>query len=168
VEVIMKSFHEASEKIEWHRPDPQKAEYLFKHGAEILGRLTWDRAGGHAESAAGTWTFEKHGFMNPHIVVRDKAGAKLARFDATMGGGGVLEAPDGRHIKWVAHPWQADWHWVSVAEKELVSFRFLGFAVDGSPEGTIVVHEHAKSSPHLPLAVLLGCYVIHLVAESPA
>ncbi len=162
----MKSIQEAHGSIEWLRPDTEKKEFVLKRGNETVGTLTWGEHSAHAETADGTWTFHKHGFLQPHILVKDKHDHKVARFDATAGGGGVLEAIDGRHIRWAAHPWQADWHWIATGGNELISYKFSGFAVDGSPEGSITIHEAAMNSPHMPLVLLLGCYVIHLVAET--
>jgi len=163
----MKPLQDVSRKIVWTKPDPEKNEYVLRDGDDIVAKLDWQEASARGEWAGGTVVMKKVGFLNPHVIVRDaKSGESLGRFEPTMGGGGIVQLADGRSYKWVSHAWQADWHWVSTAGDTLMTFRYSGFAVDGSPEGSIEIAGTTPRGGNLPAALLLGCYIIHLVAES--
>ena len=163
----MKSLENASRTIVWTKPDPEKNEYVLRDGDEIVAKLAWQEASAQGEWSDGKVVMKKVGFLNPHVIVRDaKNGENLGRFEPTMGGGGIVQLADGRSYKWVSHAWQADWHWVSTAGVTLLTFKFSGFAVDGSPEGSIEIAETTPRGGNLPASLLLGCYLIHLVAES--
>ncbi|MBI2214696.1 MAG: hypothetical protein HYU52_13710 [Acidobacteria bacterium] len=163
----MKPLATSSKKIVWTKPSSDKNEYVFRDGDDVVARLEWND-----DSATGEWhdggvVMRKVGFLNPHIIVKKaKSGESLGRFEPTMGGGGIVQLSDGRSYTWVSHAWQADWHWVTTAGQMLIRFLYTGFAVDGSPEGAIEIAEETPRGANLPAALLLGCYIIHLVAES--
>lgn len=161
----MKSINESGEKLTWKRPSD--TEYILEEGDDGLAAIALEETGGVAETADGKWSFHKHGFLNPHVLVRDtKTGKQMGRFEAAMSGGGLLELADGRHFKLAANTWKAEWQWLATAGDELVTFDYSGYAVDGSPEGGIEIHEKGHDTAHLPLLIVLGCYLIHLIAES--
>lgn len=163
----MKPLESVATKIVWTKPDPEKDEYVLRDGGEVVAKLDWTSDSAKGEWAGGSVVMKKAGFLNPHVVVRDaKSGENLGRFEPTMGGGGIVQLADGRSYKWVSHAWQADWHWITTAGDTLLTFKYSGFAVDGSPEGSIEIAESSPRGPNLPAALLLGCYLIHLVAES--
>lgn len=163
----MKPLESVSAKIVWTKPDPTKDEYVLRDGGDIVAKLDWTSDSARGEWAGGSVVMKKVGFLNPHVVVRNaKSSELLGRFEPTMGGGGIVQLADGRSYKWVPHAWQADWHWVSTAGETLLTFKYSGFAVDGSPEGNIEIAEVTPRGANLPAALLLGCYIIHLVAET--
>lgn len=165
--VEMKPMSTSSRKIVWTKPDPQKNQYVFRDGEDVVAKLEWKEDSAHGEWHDGGVVMKKVGFLNPHIIVRhQKSGEILGRFEPTMGGGGIVQLTDGRSYKWISHAWQADWHWMTTAGHTLLRFVYTGFAVDGSPEGSIEIPESTPHGANLPAALLLGCYIIHLVAES--
>lgn len=161
----MNSIKETKGKINWTKPGD--TEHLLETKDGPLGTITFSDDDGRAETADGKWSFHKHGFLNPHVLVRNiETGKQLGRFEAAMSGGGMLDLVEGRHYKFSANTWKAEWRWLATAGDELVTFDFSGYAVDGSPEGTVEIHEKGYESPCLPMLVVLGCYLIHLIAES--
>lgn len=161
----MNSIKEATGRINWTKPG--ETEHLLEADDATLAKITFSDNDGRAETEDGVWSFHKHGFLNPHVLVKDvKTGKQLGRFEAAMSGGGMLDLNDGRHFKFAANTWKAEWRWLATAGDELVTFDFSGYAVDGSPEGTVEIHEKGHESPCLPMLVVLGCYLIHLIAES--
>jgi hypothetical protein len=163
----MKPLATSSKKIVWTKPDPAKNQYVFRDGDDVVAKLEWKEDSAHGEWHDGSVVMKKAGFLNPHIVVKkSKGGEILGRFEPTMGGGGIVQLTDGRSYTWISHAWQADWHWVTTAGEMLLRFSYTGFAVDGSPEGMIEIAEQTPRGANLPAALLLGCYIIHLVAES--
>jgi hypothetical protein len=161
----MNSMKDVTSRITWTRPTQH--EYLLDHEGEHVARITLGENDGHAETADGKWSFHRHGFLNPHVLVRDvKTGKQLGRFEATMSGGGLLDLADGRHFRLSANTWKAEWRWLATAGDELVIIDFSGYAVDGSPEGYVEIQEKGRESAHLPMLVTFGCYLIHLIAES--
>lgn len=162
----MKPLEQVTKTIVWTKPDPGKNEYVLRDGADIVAKLDWDESSARGEWAGGKVVMKKVGFLNPHVIVRDAgSGENLGRFEPTMGGGGIVQVADGRSYKWVSHAWQADWHWITTAGETLLTFKYSGFAVDGSPEGSIEIADSSPRGKNLPAALLLGCYLIHLVAE---
>lgn len=161
----MNSIKDATGKLNWTKPN--ESEHLVETSDGPLASIVYGENDGRGETADGKWSFHKHGFLNPHVVVRDlKTSKHVGRFEAAMSGGGLLELTDGRHYKLAANTWKAEWRWLSTAGDELVTFDFIGYAVDGSPEGRIEIHEKGQKVAHLPMLVVLGCYLIHLIAES--
>lgn len=161
----MNSIKDVTGTISWTKPGEN--EHRLENKAGLLGTITWTDNDGKGETADGKWTFHKHGFLNPHVVVRDvKTGKQVGRFEAAMSGGGVLELTEGRHFKLAANTWKAEWRWLATAGDELVTYDFIGYAVDGSPEGRVEIHEKAHDFPSLSMLLVLGCYLIHLIAES--
>ncbi len=161
----MNSIKDISAKITWKMPEPTK--YVLEEGDTELASITFDDNGGRAETTDGSWSFHKHGFLNPHVLVRDlKSSKQIGRFDAEMNGGGTLELTDGRHFRLAANTWKAEWRWLATAGDELVTLDYSGYAVDGSPEGAIEVEDKGRESAHVVLLVVLGCYLVHLIAES--
>ena len=163
----MKPLATSARKIVWTKPHSEKNEYHFRDGDEMVAKLEWKEDSAKGEWDGGGVVMKKVGFLNPHVIVKQAgSGESLGRFEPTMSGGGVLQLTDGRSYKWVSHAWQADWYWQTTAGDILIRFVYSGFAVDGSPEGLIEIAEQTPRGANLPAALLLGCYIIHLVAES--
>jgi hypothetical protein len=161
----MKSMKDAAGRLTWKRSTDNRSE--LHDGDALVGTITLGDNEGTGETADGKWSFHKHGFLNPHVLVRDaKTRKQVGRFEATMTGGGVLILIDGRNFRVAGNTWKAEWRWLATTEDELVTFKYSGFAVDGSPEGTVEIHDKGQETAHLPMLVVLGCYLIHLIAES--
>jgi len=161
----MDSIKDSKGRIKWTKPG--ETEHLLESDGTEVARINFGENDGRAETADGKWSFHKHGFLNPHVLVKDLAtGKQLGRFEAAMNGGGMLDLADGRHFRFAANTWKAEWRWLATAGDELVTFDFVGYAVDGSPEGNIDIDEKGYEFAQLPMLVVLGCYLIHLIAES--
>ena len=163
----MKPLPTSSKKIVWTKPASGRNEYVFRDGDDVVARLEWKEDSAKGEWHDGGVVMKKVGFLNPHIIVRKtESGENLGRFEPTMAGGGIVQLTDGRSYTWVSHAWQSEWRWLTTAGEKLLTFKYTGFAVDGSPEGVIEIHEQTPRGKNLPAALMLGCYIIHLVAES--
>lgn len=167
----MKSVRDAGSELNWIHPDVTRRHYELRAGDETIASLTWDAPDGSiatAKSGESSWTFRRLGFLNPHVVALEPgSGKQVFRFDATMSGGGLAQADDGHHFRWYANLWRAEWGWMDTAEKDLVKFR-RSFDVDEKQEGKIEVLDLARDNPRLDLLIVLGWYLIIMVADLSA
>ena len=69
--------------LRWLRTGETPMEFELRSGTSLVARLRWNGPTGSlatAESAVGTWTLKRGGFLNPHVTVRGGAGpTPLAR-----------------------------------------------------------------------------------------
>ena len=165
----MKSIRDAGATLEWTHPEVQKRAYLLNAGTETVANLAWQKQEGSlalAETADGSWTFKRVGYLNPHVLIRDaQTGGRAGRFDASATGSGMLELPDGRHFKWSSNLWRAEWGWRTTSGEEIMRFH-RSFDVIEKREGNVQIKHPDLAGAHLPLLTILGFYLIILVAET--
>ncbi len=74
--------------LRWLRTGETPMDFELRSGPSRIARLRWSGPGGSlatAESAAGTWTLKRGGFLNPHVTVRGAAGPEpLARLSVHL------------------------------------------------------------------------------------
>jgi hypothetical protein len=74
--------------LRWLRTQESPAEFTLSAGEAPVARLRWLQAGGSlatAETAEGSWTLKRGGFLNPHITLRKPGGGEnLARLTAHL------------------------------------------------------------------------------------
>jgi DNA-binding Xre family transcriptional regulator len=71
---MMKAFGELSHlELNLKQPSARKKEYELRAGSELVGTLRWPKALFSlcvAETAAGSWTFDRKGFFNSRVTAR--------------------------------------------------------------------------------------------------
>ncbi len=168
--MTMKAIEKPGEELNWIHPEVGKQEYELRSGGELVADLKWQPAPQETiaigKAAAGMWTFKQLGFLNPHVIVQDASSKKqIARFDATWSGGGLVELFDGRHFRWSSNLWRAEWGWIDSSGDEIVKFK-RSFEVIEKNEGYVQIDQGGADSPHTPVLVLLGWYLIILLART--
>lgn len=101
----MRSLGDGNDRsAEWVQPRAFEQFYELTSGGERLASLTFRSSFGTmatAETATGSWTFKRVGFLNPRVTVR-QAGTEidLAVYHPRFWGGGALAFADGRSYAW--------------------------------------------------------------------
>ena len=167
----------AGQTLEWLQPKTLEHYFELQAGPAQLAALTFHSAWGTlatAETADGTWTFKRVGFLNPRVTVR-VAGSpdNLAVYQPKFWGDGTLTFADGTVFRWQpTNFWATEWalsgagdapvvRFKSGAEKQRLSDIFKTQAV--------VELEHDESiRPLVPLLVALGMYLIILHQQDAA
>jgi hypothetical protein len=166
----MQQFTETVTRLSWIHPHEERREYLLRSNGDELGRLLWDKEQGSlatAQTAGASWTFKRIGFFQPHISARGAGSeGEFARFELGAGGGGVVHLADGHIFRWNSNLWRSEWAWVNAAGVHGIRFR-RDFSMD-KREGTVEIVPDALPQRDVPLLVLLGWYIIILLAEDAA
>jgi hypothetical protein len=155
----------------WAQPKALRREYQLKNDDELVGQLRFEKSYGSlatAEVASQNWTFKREGFLHPRVTVRTlNSDANLAVFHPSWSGGGVVEFPDGRQIRWRhASFWRSEWAFVQGEDRQLLLFK--------QHEGFLKISARLEfdpanaASPDLPLLAALGWYLMLLAAQDSA
>lgn len=152
--------------LSWVRLSSDRRAYELRVGEEVIATLRWQK-GSLAEAAAAEdhWTFKRADFWHPRVTVRTPGSdADLAIFHANWAGGGLLELPQGRRLRWgAANFWRSEWAWQDADGSPLV--RFSGGQRHTSVEGHVELAPASAALPDLALLVLLGWYLLLLHAR---
>jgi hypothetical protein len=164
------TYADAGTQLSWFHPDESRREYFLRSDGKDVAAIRWEKDHGslaNAESAAGKWTFKRIGFFQPHITARVPGSAEdFARFELGAGGGGVIHLSNGHIFRWSSNLWRSEWAWVNAAGTHGIRFR-REFSID-KREGTVEIVPKALPERETPLLVLLGWYIIILLAEDAA
>ena len=154
----------------WRQPEVFRRFHELNCNEEVVCTLQF--AGGcgslaTAESAHGSWTFKRGGFLTPRITVR-KAGdaADTAVFFPKWTGGGELRFADGSTytLKCLSF-WGGDWAFENSQGESLISLHGpQGFL---KSHGEIVVNAAGDAARPVLLAAL-GWYIRLLMIEDSA
>jgi len=157
----------AGQELSWHRDGMIKREFTLQAGDEPVATLQWQKAFGSLARYAtgdGSWTLKRGGFWHPHVTVRTEGSdADIATFEAHMGGGGTLIAPDGSRLDWKsANFWHSQWTWQDPAGAPLIHYRSReGLKL----EGHVTIEAAAAVRADLSLLVGLGWYLLVLLTQ---
>ena len=156
--------------LTWVQPRALRNEYQLIADGKTLASLRWEKAFGSlatAEAADGRWTFKRVGFLRPRVTVRAEGSeADVATLEPGWMGSGVLQFSDGHRYRWANTSfWGGEWAFASEAGTVLV--RFLpGYS--RKKRGTVHVESEARTLQHLSLLLLLGWYLVVLMAQDTA
>ena len=74
--------------LRWQRTVDTPMEFTLSSGEKLVARLRWAHSGGSlatVELAGATWSVERGGFLNPHLIAREgEHGPILGRLTAHM------------------------------------------------------------------------------------
>lgn len=155
----------------WTQPKALRREYELANGDELVGHLRFEKSCGSlatAEVASQNWTFKREGFLHPRVTVRaPNSDINLAVFRPSWSGGGVLEFPGGRQIRWCHTSfWRSEWSFVEGEDRQLLLFK--------QHEGFIKISARLECDPadgassDLPMLAALGWYLMLLTAQDAA
>lgn len=167
----MRQISTSDGKFHWVQPTPGVHDFELRgEDGELAGRLEWEKESGSlatAEASDGKWSLKRLGFLHPHVTVRAPGHeTNLARFDASLSGGGVLRFAEGREYRWLSNFWLSEWSWVDAAGNHILIFR-RNFSTERR-EGSVEIHSDGEPIPHLSILVIVGWYLIILMAEDAA
>ena len=162
---------EAYGEFVWRRPALFHRELVLEAGSEALASLRWDRwynFDAVAESADGRWHVQRLRsiWAMTGVVVREAAtGAEVATFQRRWRGAGEVRFATGARYGWRFEGfWRRIYSWTDASGTPLITIRsvfgFAGYRYEMS------VDPAARSLAELPVLVLLGGYVMALLAAS--
>src|SRR5262245_39564144 len=117
-----------------------------------------------AQSAEGSWTFKRTGFLNPQVTVRVAGSdAEIATFKPSWKGDGRVKMADGRRYRFVKLSfWSSEWAFDTDDGARIVHFQ-PKFAL--LKQATDVTVGAGGQVPELAMLTLLGWYLIVLMAN---
>ena len=145
-----------------HEKKPKRLELRVEGDPQVYATLTQLKGSLYlGESADGTWTFKRAGFLRPRIVIR------VSGSEADLGALHIASIGDGRlELGGKAWPWHLTsfWHqeraFLGAGDEPLVRIR---------PEFSGRIHvtlaESARRLPEAPLMALLGAHAVQLMAD---
>jgi hypothetical protein len=161
----------AGQDLEWLQPKALERRYELQAGPAQLAALTFKSAWGTlatAETADGTWTFKRVGFLNPRVTVR-AAGSPddLAVYQPKFWGDGTVTFADGVAFRWQpANFWATEWTFSWAGDVRIVRFKS---GVDKAKlsdlfktQAMVELEPDEWIQPFVPLLTALGMYLIVL------
>ncbi|MEO8216214.1 MAG: hypothetical protein ABI718_03940 [Acidobacteriota bacterium] len=167
----MQSFDEAGTRLSWIHPDPTLRQFTLRSSAgDDMATLQWQKSEGSlatAETSNSNWTLKRTGFQRPHITAR-VAGQSVdaATFELGMGGAGTVRLQSGYVFRWSSNLWRSEWSWQNASGADAIVMR-REFAMTRR-EGVVEIVPDAIPPREVPLLVVLGWYIVILLAEDPA
>jgi hypothetical protein len=162
----MKSLDDAGKSLKWEQSG-RLASQLVADG-NIVATLTWAKSWGSlatGESADGTWTLKRLGFLRPRVTVREPGSeSDLAVLSINWMGEGAVAFSYGEtfHFKRSGF-WHPEWSMSDSSGGRLFSLKpdagWRKWKADVEIEGGNVL------SKRTTLLVILGWYVIILISE---
>ena len=148
--------------LKWVQPHMLKMEYELRAEEIVAATLHFRSSFGSlatAESADGSWTFKRAGFLQTRVTIRASGSeTDLAVFrNNSWSGGGTLEFPDGRKYPANTNFWATKYEFKTEAGKVLISNKNIGGMLHMS--SGIEIHAAAENIAEMPWMVLLSWYL---------
>jgi len=167
----------AGSHIYWIQPEILSRRFELRAERSVFGSLSFRTAFGSlatAESATGSWTFKRVGFLSPRVTVR-VAGSNddLAIYWPRLRGDGWLEFPGGTRYHWqTANFWGSAWGF-SDAQQGLLFVLRPGVEKPSwsdllKTQAQVEIEQRGHDLAELPLLVMLGWYLLILQKEDSA
>ena len=159
----------AHQQLVWAQPSRIQQAFELRDANEIYGTLHFERGSLAAGDTSNQhWTFKRQGFWHPQVTIRiPGSDSNWALFKPSWSGGGALELPDGRILKFgAANFWHSQWDWQDQTGQPLVHFK--GHAGILKMEGEVDIEASARTIDVLDLLVVLGWYLLILFARDAA
>jgi hypothetical protein len=159
----------ADKELLWVQPSRKQQAFELRAAEDVIGTLKFERASlASGETAGQQWTFKREGFWHPQVTIRVRnSDANVAVFKPAWTGGGTLEVPQGRLLRFgAANFWHSQWDWSDQAGSPLVHFKSHAGLL--KMEGQVDVEPAAAAAAELSLLVVLGWYLLILFARDSA
>ena len=163
--------------LEWVQPKVFERNYELVSGETLVATLAFRSSFGTlavAETAEGSWTFKRVGFLNPRISVRQVGGLDdLALYRPRFWGGGDLAFTGGPVVSWRSTDfWTTEWAFFDPVDQALLAFRpgreKERLADIFKSQATVEVSPVGAGSPHLSILASLGMYLLVLHQDDTA
>jgi hypothetical protein len=162
----LREFADVSPK--WHQPDAIHRHYELRADDALIASLRWERPWGSlatGQTAEGTWTLKRAGFLRPRVTVRAAGSdSDAAIVQLQWGGIGDVQLADGHHFRWTRVTfWHSEWAFTDAGGEPLLVFKpnFTKMR----REAEIEIGPHSLALPELSLLSLLGWYLMVLIEE---
>lgn len=167
----------AGQSLEWLQPKTLEHHYELQAGPAQLATLTFHSVWGTlatAETADGTWTFKRVGFLNPRVTVR-VAGSpdNLAVYQPKFWGDGILTFADRTAFRWrPTNFWASQWAFTGKDDTPLIRFKSgvekQRLSDIFKTQAIVEIEPEESIGPVMPLLVVLGMYLIVLHQQDAA
>jgi hypothetical protein len=172
-------FHGAS--AAWRQPKSAQRFFELRAGEALLATLSFRSAFGTlavGETAEGSWSYKRLGFLNPRLSVRDARQPEdqqidLAVYQPRFWGDGVLTFQYGRAFAWKpTNFWATQWSFTDQAGKLVLKF-MPGAEHEKltdlfKTQATVELHAVEGCRDLLPVLLTLGMYLILLHHDDSA
>jgi hypothetical protein len=149
-------------ELRWVHPQLRRREYELRAGDEVLARLSYKGVLSSqvcAETAGGTWMFERKGLRQAITILALETHTEMAAIKRGMSGQATLLFSDGREYRWQCSSfWHDAWLWLNEEGTPLIHLK-KGADVQLEPA--------ALDLPELALLATLGWY-LHKQQEEEA
>ncbi len=147
----------------WSQPRALEMQYELGDRELVVATLRFRGISGSfatAESADGTWTFKRVGFLQTRVTIRESGcEADLAVFhNNTWDHGGTLEMSDGRKYLASINFWATQYSFKTEADDEIIRYRKIDGVLHMSAKVDIL--PNARGIAETPWIVLLGWYLV--------
>lgn len=159
----------ASQQLVWVQPARSQRAFELHASDDVVAVLRFEGASlASAETAWQKWTFNREGFWHRQVTIRTPDSDDAPVFRAARTGGGALELSQGRLLRFGStNFWHSRWDWSdSESQAPLVHFSSHGGFM--KTEGRVDIESAAATYPELPLLVVLGWYLLILLARNAA
>lgn len=161
----------------WVQPKAFERWFELRTRDRVVATLCWETSCGtlaRGNTADGSWTFKRAGFLNPRVTVRESGSdIDMAVFWPRWMGDGTLEFASGATFRWQStNFWGTDWMFAANDGTPLLALK------EGSREGRlsdmfktqslVEIHPEASTVPELTLLVLTGWYLMILRQDDAA
>jgi hypothetical protein len=167
----------SGQKAEWIQPKTSENLFELHAGEALLARLAFRSMWGTlavAETADGSWSFKRVGFLNPRVTVRvlDQP-EDLAVYQPKFWGDGTLTFADGRSLAWKPlNFWATIWAFKSADDQTLITFK-PGREKEKlsdifKTQATVELGLLLNNRDLLPILLPLGMYLVALHSQDAA
>lgn len=149
----------------WLQPDKSQRHFSLE-GVEA--GLRWNPE--EPQSAVGNfeaqrWMFEVGFSSDLSASVTDSENQRLGSITKSSDNRYLLSLTDAFEFEWVSNVWNAEWRWLSMSGKDLLTMR-RKFS-SGPREGEVTLAAEAGATPHIELLVVFGWFLV-IAAEDQA
>lgn len=163
----MKTIREFAQRpLVWAQPRAFKSIYELRAEDEVLATLRWEQKNRVvAESAEGTWTFQRTGIFRQTVTVRTPGSeAEIAVLRPNWKGEGALEGPAGRRYLWKKISfWSYNWMFTAETGAPLLRLKTKPYLFRSAAD--LEIDYSAVSLSDLSLLAALGWYLMLLAAQ---
>ncbi len=159
----------AYQELVWAQPARLQRAYELRASEDVVATLRFEGASlASGVTAWKRWTFKREGFWHPRVTIRGSdSGDNVSVFKAAWTGGGALDLPQGRLLRFAATNFlRSQWDWADTEAGPLVHFKRQAGLM--KMEGQVEIETKAVTDPELPLLLVLGWYLVILSTRNAA
>lgn len=164
IDLRKKSLLTAGTELQWIQPSAFRRRYELRFQEKVIARLEFPSffsTQAKADSEEGCWMFQRSGFLNPKVEIREynKELRSATYVPKMFGGSGTLQLSLGRSLIFRLNMWQTKAEFVTDKGELLFSMKVHGIFRSGA---TVVVHEKAAEYSEAKWVILFAWYLVLL------